>query len=255
MKEKNNVKTVIAGGLFFLLSISIIIGAAVLIVSAFANMNSASLESVGKLFLGNEYSIKILAVKFVGLVFIPILIASIISYYAAYYYVFCGNIICFSSSLMKIINDFLTRFPALLIGVLGFFIFIFQLNVAWNFYSQCGLLVIMLLPSLFDAFIIAMKNNNSIIDGIILSAIRVWLEIIILIYSLIFITASISLEILSKSSNISEFISQIMENGLSMSSNSNIPNIIILLLIISVLNAIINWFYKNYALRQFKKNK
>ncbi|HPG31958.1 MAG TPA: hypothetical protein PLQ81_14315, partial [bacterium] len=77
----------------------------------------------------------------------------------------------------------------------------------------------------------------------------------ILIYSLIFITASISLEILSKSSNISEFISQIMENGLSMSSNSNIPNIIILLLIISVLNAIINWFYKNYALRQFKKNK
>jgi hypothetical protein len=225
-----------------------------LIISILQNLDLSAVTAFTKLFYSENNSLILFITFFLIITIIGTFLGSFIGYSGALL-LFSAEKNNGSTKFLYAIADCLTRFPALLIGLLAHFIFICMLNMPWHLLTQIMIFTCMLIPSIYDSSNVALKSGTKINEGILLGVVRVWLEFIILIFIIIFFTGNISIPIINISENFGEFINNLALQSIYMDTPKPITNIIVIIITVSLINTLVNWLYKNYAVRNFKKKK
>lgn len=167
--------------------------------------------------------------------------------------------------------DTLTRLPAVIIGLFGYY-FCVQSGLAWDLLTQSFAFALMLLPTVMNTAGIALeaagrecgtqaswqelqkkvmtRARPGIFRGIVLALVRVWFELVITLYA---VTVALGLLGDAIGANFSELFRLAAAAGTA--GDTNIAKVVTLLILVTVVNAFVNWLLKNFALREFWKAK
>lgn len=167
--------------------------------------------------------------------------------------------------------DTLTRLPAVIIGLFGFY-FCRQLGLAWGMAAQSFIFALMLLPTIMNTAGIALAAAGrecgdpaewaemqekimrlarpGIFRGIVLALVRVWCELVITLYA---VTVSLGLLGENIGANFSDLFGFAALAGIA--GDTVMAKVVTLLILVTVVNAFINWLLKNFALREFWQAK
>lgn len=255
--------SLIIGGLFYQLGGSIF------------NIDVTASEAVRSL-VDDKLKFLVMVVGFVALSTLGTLIAAPLGVCGAIY-LECYSPRNWARQLLGTGVDTLTRMPAVIIGLLGFFM-VAQFNHSygweWNLFEQSFIFALMLLPTVMNtagiALHAALKGRSAlemswselkekvlapsrpgVFYGIFIALVRCWCELIITLY-----VATVALGLLNEniwSQNFGELFRKVAAAGTD--TNQPIGKVVIVLILVSVLNAFINWLLKNFALQEIWKAK
>ncbi len=153
-----------------------------------------------------------------------------------------------SYKLLVALTVYLSRFPAIFIGLVGYFLLVIQFGAPWTLPTQCLVFFLMVLPTAIDVCRIGRDKPSAVGDGVILGTIRVWLEFMVMFWIIAFTAYDYTKPDPDTHHSISQFISSVCENGIM--PNNPVNSLMVSLLAVSSITALINWFFRNYALRQ-----
>ncbi len=170
--------------------------------------------------------------------------------------------------------DTLTRLPAIIIGIYGFYLCT-RLGLGWGVVAQSFIFALMLLPTTMNTAGIALdaagrecnaspatwdevgakvmdRARPGIFSGIVMALVRVWCELIITLYA-----ATVALALIGgtvrEAANFGDLFRLTAEASLDVSTV--LGKTVTLLILVAVLNAFVNWLLKNFALREHWKAK
>jgi hypothetical protein len=112
-----------------------------------------------------------------------------------------------------------------------------------------------MIPSVFDSSSVALKTGIKINEGVILSFIRIWIELIIFLFIIILYSGNIISNIIENSVNFNSLINLLCSEGLLFENPENITFLIAAVITITIINALVNWLFKNYAVRAFSRKR
>ncbi|HNW91481.1 MAG TPA: ABC transporter permease subunit [bacterium] len=169
--------------------------------------------------------------------------------------------------------DTLTRLPAIIIGLFGFY-FCVRFGMEWGMAMQSFIFALMLLPTIMNTANIALEAaarecggasawlemrhkvmtlaRPGIFYGIILALARVWCELIITLYAVTVALGLLGGDI-TKAHDFGDLFRIAAEAGIA--GRTTMGKVVALLILVTVINAFINWLLKNFALREHWKTK
>lgn len=153
-----------------------------------------------------------------------------------------------SYKLLVTLTVYLSRFPAIFLGLVGYFLLVFQFGAPWTLPTQCLVFFLMVLPTAIDVCRIGKDDPQSVGDGVILGTIRVWLEFVVMFWIIAFTAYDYTKPDPEQHHSISQFLASVCNNGLM--PNHPVNSLMVSLLAVSAITALVNWFFRNYALRQ-----
>lgn len=153
-----------------------------------------------------------------------------------------------SYKLIVTLTVYLSRFPAIFIGLVGYFLLVVQFGAPWTLPTHCLVFFLMVLPTAIDVCRIGKDNPSAVGDGVLLGTIRVWLEFIVMFWLIAFTAYDYTKPNPETHHSISNFIASVCESGIM--PNNPVNALMVSLLAVSAITALINWFFRNYALRQ-----
>lgn len=153
-----------------------------------------------------------------------------------------------SYKLLVTLTVYLSRFPAIFIGLVGYFLLVVQFGAPWSLPTQCLVFFLMVLPTAIDVCRIGKDDPAAIGDGVILGTVRVWLEFAVMFWIIAFTAYDYTKPNPDTHRSISDFIASVCESGIM--PNNPVNALMVSLLAVSAITALVNWFFRNYALRQ-----
>lgn len=153
-----------------------------------------------------------------------------------------------SYKLLVTLTVYLSRFPAIFIGLVGYFLLVVQFEAPWGLPTQCLIFFLMVLPTAIDVCRIGKDNPGAVIDGVVLGTMRVWLEFMVMFWIIAFTAYDYTKPDPDAHRSISDFLASVCESGIM--PNNPVNALMVSLLAVSSITALMNWFFRNYALRQ-----
>lgn len=153
-----------------------------------------------------------------------------------------------SYRLLVALTVYLSRFPAIFIGLVGYFLLVVQFGAPWSLPTQCLVFFLMVLPTAIDVCRIGKDDPAAVGDGVLLGTIRVWLEFAVMFWIIAFTAYDYTKPNPEVHHSVSDFIGSVCEGGIL--PNNPVNALMVSLLAVSSITALINWFFRNYALRQ-----
>lgn len=153
-----------------------------------------------------------------------------------------------SYNLLVTMTIYLSRFPAIFIGLVGYFLLVVQFDAPWGLPTQCLVFFMMVLPTAIDVCRIGKDDPSAVTDGVILGTFRVWLEFVVMFWIIAFTAYDYTKPDPDVHHSISQFIGSVCEGGIM--PNNPVNSLMVSLVAVSAITALINWFFRNYALRQ-----
>lgn len=170
--------------------------------------------------------------------------------------------------------DTLTRLPAVIIGLFGYYFCCGQLGLAWDLATQSFIFALMLLPTVMNTAGIALEAAGrecgaqaswqelqkkimtqarpGIFRGMVLALVRAWFELVITLYAV-----TVALGLLGEAGGgVASFGDLFRQAAAAGTMGVTVmARVVTLLILVTVVNAFINWLLKNFALREFWKAK
>ena len=153
-----------------------------------------------------------------------------------------------SYRLLVTLTVYLSRFPAIFIGLVGYFLLVIQFGAPWTLPTQCLVFFLMVLPTAIDVCRIGKDDPKAVGDGVLLGTIRVWLEFLVMFWIIAFTAYDYTKPDPETHRSIADFVSSVCESGIM--PNNPVNALMVSLLAVSSITALINWFFRNSALSQ-----
>ncbi len=207
-----------------------------------------SLESIGLIIYDEGTTIKSIVLRFLVITGFGVGAAYILGRETGRFIAAYSDRPNWSYRMLVTLTVYLSRFPAIFIGLVGYFLLVFQFGAPWTLPTQCLVFFLMVLPTAIDVCRISKDDPGAISDGVLLGVIRVWLEFIVMFWIIAFTAYDYTKPDPASHRSISDFIGSVCESGLI--PNNPVNALMVSLLAVSSITALINWFFRNYALRQ-----